>query len=76
MFLINFRDRHHVLRLNVFKGSPDYAYLIADSELKFPEFVNCNVLTLPGSSIQDVYSFVPFKGLNKKTVFRPCKQCG
>ena len=49
------------MKLSVFKGSPDYAYLIADSDLKIPELFIGNDLSLSGPSFQDLYSWVSFK---------------
>ena len=61
MLLIHLRNTRYVMRFQVFKISPDYSYLIAESKIKFLELIKCNILTLLGASLKDVNSSVPIK---------------
>ena len=47
------------MRYHIFKDSVQRILLIADSQAKYLDFANFNILSLPGAKVHDVYNFIP-----------------
>ena len=47
------------MRYHIFKDSVQRNLLIADSQTKYLDFANFNILSLPGAKVHDVYRFIP-----------------
>ena len=50
------------MRYHIFKDSVQRNLLIADSQAKYLDFANFNILSLPGAKVHDVYNFIPRVG--------------
>ena len=50
------------MRYHIFKESVQRNLLIADSQAKYLDFANFNILSLPGAKVHDVYNFIPRVG--------------
>ena len=55
--ILEFQMRYHI-----FKDSVQRNLLIADSQAKYLDFANFNILSLPGAKVHDVYNFIPRVG--------------
>ena len=50
------------MRYLIFKDSVQRNLLIADSQAKYLDFANFNILSLPGAKVHEVYNFIPRVG--------------